>query len=130
MRSPRTLQAWFAAAALPFSLSMLLCGRAWAGDEFDGLRCGSDFRKALIGRQQKNESVVLIEQRHQDLGLKDLGGVEISNRMFLISWRICGGEYELLLSGPVIRDVLLFPAHSARSPQLIGLNTSHTISRL
>ena len=67
-----------------------------------------------------NEKIVALEERHRDLGLKDLGGTEISDRLFLISWRICGDEYALLEDGNVVRDVLKFPTHSKDSPQFIG----------
>ena len=66
-----------------------------------------------------NERVVVIEERHKDLGLKDLGGTEISDRLFLISWRICGEEYALLEDQGVVRDVLKFPKHSKDSPNLL-----------
>jgi hypothetical protein len=89
-------------------------------DGFDSVRCGSDVRKALLGRTMTNEKVVVIEERHKDLGLKDLGGTEISDRLFLISWRICGDEYALLEDQGVVRDVLKFPKHSKDSPQFIG----------
>ena len=67
------------------------------------------------------KKVNVIEERHKDLELKDLGGTEISHRLFLISWRICGEEYALLEDqGGVVRDVLKFPKHSKASPQFIG----------
>src|SRR5438874_3412833 len=89
-------------------------------DGFDSVRCGSDVRKALLGRKMSNERLVAIEERHRDLGLKDLGGTEISDRLFLISWLICGEEYVLLEEKDVVRDVLKFPKHSKDSPQFIG----------
>ena len=89
-------------------------------DGFDSVRCGSDVRKALLGRTMSNEKIVAIEERHKDLGLKDLGGTEISDRLFLISWRICGEEYVLLEEKDVVRDVLKFPKHSKDSPEFIG----------
>jgi hypothetical protein len=89
-------------------------------DGFDSVRCGSDGRNALLGRTMTNEKVVVIEERHKDLELKDLGGTEISDRLFLISWRICGEEYALLEDQGVVRDVLKFPKHSKDSPQFIG----------
>ena len=89
-------------------------------DGFDSVRCGSDVRKALLGRTMPNEKVVAIEERHKNLGLKDLGGTEISDRLFLISWQICGEEYALLEDKGVVRDVLKFPKHSKGSPEFIG----------
>lgn len=101
---------------LPLFCSSGIC----AADGFDSVRCGSDVPKALLGRTMSNEKVVAIEGRHKDLGLKDLGGTEISDRLFLISWRICGEEYVLLEDRGVVRDVLKFPKHSKDSPQFIG----------
>jgi hypothetical protein len=102
--------------ALPFVYGSSIC----AADGFDSVRCGSDVREALLGRTMPNEKVVVIEERHKELGLKDLGGTEISDRLFLISWRICGDEYVLLEDQGVVRDVLKFPKHSKDSPQFIG----------
>ena len=103
-------------------LLIIVCGKAWAGDQFEGVRCGADIPKSLIGKHDSNERVVVLEERHKDLGLKDLGGIEISDRLFLVSWQICGNEYELLVNtkSGLIRDVLPFPPHSATLPQFIG----------
>jgi hypothetical protein len=99
----------------------LFCGTSICdADGFDSVRCGSDVPKALFGRTMPNERVIVIEERHKDLGLKDLGGTEISDRLFLMSWRICGDEYVLLEDQGVVRDVLKFPKHSKDSPQFIG----------
>jgi hypothetical protein len=99
----------------------LFCGTSICdADGFDSVRCGSEVPKALLGRTMPNERVSVIEERHKDLGLKDLGGTEISDRLFLISWRICGEEYALLQDQGVVRDVLKFPKHSKDSPQFIG----------
>ena len=78
--------------------------------------------KTLIGKRDSSDPVAAIEKRHNDLGLKNLGGDEISDGLFLASWQICGSEYELLVNTKtgVIRDVLPFPAHSAKSPMFIG----------
>jgi hypothetical protein len=101
---------------LPLFCSSSIC----AADGFDSVHCGSDVRQALLGHTMSNEKIVAIEERHKDLGLKDLGGTEISDRLFLISWRICGEEYALLEDRSVVRDVLKFPKHSKDSPQFIG----------
>jgi hypothetical protein len=105
-----------------FTLAVsLFCGATiCVADGFDFVRCGSDVRQALLGRTMSNEKVVALEERHKDLGLKDLGGTEISDRLFLISWRICGDEYVLLEDQNVVRDVLKFAKHSKESPQFIG----------
>jgi len=102
-------------------ITLLFCGSGtYASDGFSAIRCGSDIPKAQVGRIMPNERTVVIEERHKDLGLKDLGGTEISERLFLISWLICGDEYVLLEEKGVVRDVLKFPRHSKDSPQFIG----------
>src|SRR5271169_3398777 len=104
---------------LTLFLLTIVSGKAWALDQFEGIKCGADIPKSLIGKHDTNERVVVFEERHRDLGLKDLGGIEISDRLFLVSWQICGSEYELLVNTKtgLIRDVLPFPLHSATSPQ-------------
>ena len=92
----------------------------YGADGFDSVRCGSDVRKALLGRTMSNETIVVLEERHKDLGLKDVGASEISDRLNVISWRICGEEYVLLEDKDVVRDVLKFPKHSKDSPAFIG----------
>lgn len=103
-------------------LVTIICGKAWALDEFQSIKCGTDIPKSLVGKRRSNERVAVLEERHKDLGLKDLGGSEITDRLFLAGWRLCGSEYELLVNTKtgLIRDVLLFPPHSAASPQYIG----------
>ena len=99
----------------------LFCGNnLCAADAFDSVRCGSDVGKALLGRKMPNENIVVLEERYKDLGLKDLGASEISGRLTVISWRICGEEYVLLEDKDAVRDVLKFPKHSKDSPAFIG----------
>jgi hypothetical protein len=105
---------------LPVVVLLSLGNVSRASDGFGAVRCGSDIAKALVGQTMSNERVAAIEERHKDLGLKDLGGSEISDRLFLISWRICGDEYALLEEKDVVRDVLKFPAHSKDAPEFIG----------
>jgi hypothetical protein len=92
-----------------------------AADLFSKIRCGADIPKALIGGIMTNERVVLIEDRNKALGLKDLGGSELTGDLFLSSWLICGDEYLLILDKKsIVRDVLQFPRHSRESPEFIG----------
>jgi hypothetical protein len=102
-----------------FLLSMVVCLQAWAADEFDSIKCGADIPKAMLGKHSPTERVMALEKRHSDLDLKDLGGIEISRRLFLISWRICGNEYAELTDTEkqLVRDVLPIPAHSLHSPE-------------
>ncbi len=69
---------------------------------------------------ESNEKIVVLEERHKDRGLKDLGASEIPDRLTVISWRICDEEHVLLKNKDVVRDVLKFPKHSKDSPQFVG----------
>jgi hypothetical protein len=92
-----------------------------ASDLFGKIQCGTDIPKALVGGFMSNERTVSIEARHKVLGLKDLGGSELSGGFFLSSWLICGKEYLLILDKrSLVRDVLQFPEHSKASPEFIG----------
>jgi len=101
---------------------LLLCVGAYSPiDGFSNIQCGSDIPKALIGRHMTNERVAVIENRHKDLGLKNLGAIDISDKLFSISWKICGSEYMLLEDDKsVVRDALKIPEHSKRWPLSIG----------
>jgi hypothetical protein len=107
-------------AIFALALSIFCSSSIYGADAFDSVRCGSDVRKALLGRKMSNEKIVVLEERHKDLGLKDLGASEISDRLTVISWRIYGEEYVLLEDKDVVRDVLKFPKHSKDSPEFIG----------
>src|SRR5258705_11697071 len=92
-----------------------------AADLFSKVRCGADIPKALIGGFMTKESDAAVEARHKALGLKDLGGSELTGNRFLSSWLICGNEYLLILDKKsIVRDVLQFPEHSKASPEFIG----------
>jgi hypothetical protein len=112
-----------AALALPlFCLSSI-----YAGDGFEAVRCGGDIPKALIGRKGDDEPVVKIEERHKDLGLKDLGAEIVSDdeRLNLIFWQICGEEYVVLEEDNTVKDALKFPKHSKETPQFDGFCESN-----
>jgi hypothetical protein len=99
----------------------LLVTNAFGGsDAFNGIQCGSDIPKALMGKRMSNQRVVDLEKKHADLGLKDLGADEISDRLSCISWLICRSEYMLLEDESFVRDVLKVPPHSKTSPLFIG----------
>src|SRR5256886_13583515 len=92
-----------------------------ASDGFSAIRCDADdIAKTLIGKKMSNERIVDLEKRHEDLGLKDLGATEISERLSCISWLICGSEFMLLQDNLIVRDVLKVPLHSKTSPLFIG----------
>jgi hypothetical protein len=84
--------------AWTFLFAVLVSVQARAVDEFDTIKCGADVPRAMVGKHSSNGRVVVLEARHSKLGLKDLGGMEISDRLFLISWRICGNEYAVLVN--------------------------------
>ena len=47
----------------------LFCGSSVCdADGFDSVRCGSDVRKALLGRKMSNEKIVVLEERHLSVG--------------------------------------------------------------
>lgn len=99
----------------------LLVTNAFGGsDAFEGIECGSDIPKALRGKRMSNQRVADLEKRHGDLGLKDLGGDEISEHLSTTSWSICGSEYLLLEDESFVRDVIKVPPHSKTSPFFIG----------
>jgi hypothetical protein len=76
-------------------LLLIGCGaQALAKDGFEKVSCNADIARALIGQRAANERIVVIEARHKDLGLKDLGATE--NNLTTISWLICGKEFVLL----------------------------------
>jgi len=103
------------------ALVLLLASEAHALDGFEKVQCGADIPKALIGQRTSAEPVAAIEGRHAALALKNLGGSEVSDRLFSASWQICGNEYALLLDEhSVIRDALQFPPHSQREPGFMG----------
>ncbi|MGA7833471.1 MAG: hypothetical protein WCA21_21165 [Terracidiphilus sp.] len=99
-------------------ISILTPIQARAADEFSGIKCGDNISQMLMGRQSSNQRVALLEKLHSNLGLKDLGGIEISDSLFLVSWRICGNEYAELLNTKknLVQDVLPVPEHSLRLP--------------
>ena len=55
-----------------------------------------DIAKALIGQRVSNERIVVLEARHKDLQLKDLGATDGSGGVTTISWSICGRVFVLL----------------------------------
>lgn len=104
--------------ALIALISVQVCIQARAADEFDGIKCGADVPTIMVGKRASNERVVVVEKRHSDIGLKDLGGTEISDQLFLVSWHICGNEYAELINTKknLVRDVLQIPPHSLSMP--------------
>jgi hypothetical protein len=110
----------FAMFAVVLSSSIL---NLLAGDGFESVRCGGDIVKALRGRQTSNQRVVVLEARHKDLGLKDLGAEFVSDdeHLSLIFWLICGDEYAVLEDDKnFVHDALKFPKHSKDEPQFVG----------
>ena len=104
------------------ALAYLVSGQTAFGDEFEAVKCGSDIPKALIGKRSSNGPIVELEKKYSALGLKGLGGDEISNALSSVSWSICGAEYiELIDRRGFVRDTLPFPPHSKSSPAFSGI---------
>src|SRR5689334_22584057 len=68
-----------------------------SADLFNKIQCGADIPTALTGGSMSNEKSSSVEARHKALGLKDLGGSELTGDLFLSGWLICGKEYLLIL---------------------------------
>jgi len=54
-------------------LPLFCMSSIFGADGFESVHCGSDIPKALLGRKTSNEIIVVLEQRHKDLGLQHLG---------------------------------------------------------
>ena len=92
----------------------------WAEDGFGSVTCAGDIPKALVGKKLSNESDGVVESRHKNLALKDLGGDEITDDIFLSTWTICGNDYMLTLKHGVVSDVLKMPAHAGAEKEFDG----------
>jgi hypothetical protein len=102
---------------------LMACGAAHAADGFEAVTCGGDVRAALLDRHLSEEPFAAVEARHKDIGLKSLGGDEISDNLNDGSFSICGKEFVLLMGAHLkIRDVLAFPAHSRATPAFTAGN--------
>jgi len=89
-------------------------------DAFSTVHCGADVVKSLIGGRLPDGRAAAIEAAHADIKLKDVGGSEITDDLFLAGWQLCGHEYQLLVSRDRVSDVILFPPHSGRQPAFLG----------
>jgi len=72
LRTKKGVVAIFALVIPLFCITSIYCA-----DGFGSVRCRSDVRKALLGRTMSNETIVVLEERHKDLGLRDVGASEI-----------------------------------------------------
>jgi hypothetical protein len=100
---------------------LLFASSAEARDAFDAVHCGSDIPKALIGKVMPDGKVVKIEAAHTAIGLVDEGAEEISDKLQMVAWTMCGTSYDLLIdNGGHIYDVLAFPPHSRQTPEFSG----------
>jgi hypothetical protein len=117
-RGNRTVKKWawvvaFVAFAAPAHAAM-------SSDEFQHVKCGGDIPKAVIGQRSVNEPAEATEKKYRAIGLKDLGGDQISDRLSSVNWLICGAEYIFLIDHGIVRDALAFPIHSKTSPAFSG----------
>jgi hypothetical protein len=60
-------------AQLALIFLLIVCGNAWSADQFCGIQCGTDIARSLVGRQESADPVAVIEARHKDMAIKDLG---------------------------------------------------------
>jgi len=101
-------------------VSLALAPVCRADDGFGSITCGGDIAKALVGKKLSNEPDSAVESRHKNLVLKDLGGDEINDDIFLSTWSICGNDYMLTLTRGVVSDVLKIPAHAGTEKEFDG----------
>jgi hypothetical protein len=114
-----TLKDIFCAVTVMF---LLRVGSINAADPFNAVRCNAAIAKALTGKVMSGEGGSGFEDRHKDLGLRHLGATEISDRLALMDWSICGKEFITIEDeNRVVRDVLQVPFHSPHFPQFNGL---------
>lgn len=75
----------------------------------------------MIGKRSANAPVVELEKKYRSIGLKNLGGDEISDNLSSVSSMICGAEYiELIDRKGLVRDAIAFPPHSKAQPAFSG----------
>ncbi|MDR3419050.1 MAG: hypothetical protein P4L83_22985 [Nevskia sp.] len=97
---------------LPIIALSSACGTAVAGDGFEGIACGTDIAKAMLGRHLTNEPIDATQARHKDLKLKNLGSDELEWG-YDEGWGICGDKYFVLVDRhDTVKDVLKLPAKS------------------
>ena len=107
--------------ACMLAVTCFLCAQAAFADEFEGVTCGADIPKALIGKRSSNGPVAALEKKYGALGLKDLGGDEISGGLSSVNMLICDAEYiELIDRRGQVRDALPLPPHSKATPAFSG----------
>ena len=115
-------ESWMMKALGVWMLFLLFCASAQAREAFDAITCGAAIPKVLIGKTMPNGKVVAIEARHKSIELRDLGADEISDRLQMVEWRICGRDYNILVDRhDIMRDVLPFPDHSRATPEFAGI---------
>jgi len=94
------------------STTFLLAAPAHAPADFDGIQCGSDIAKALVGRKMANRPAAETEKAYQAIKLKNLGGDDLENGFFDVVWEICGDKYLLLETRDTVVDAVKLPALS------------------
>ena len=105
---------------------LFLGGKAYcASDGFDKVKCGADIPKALIGQFMPDERVVVLERKHKNLGLKDLGADIISENLNTIYWMICGKRFVVLDDGGFVRDVMQLSSIADDASEYTGKCTSN-----
>ena len=103
---------------------MLLAGLALPAaakppEDWDGIQCGTEIAKALVGRKMHNLPVAETEKRYAQLSLKDLGADEVAEGLNLVTWQACGEVLLVLTKGTRILDALQLPAGAKQSPPVL-----------
>lgn len=96
------------------TLIALLAAPARRAADFDGIECGADIAKALVGRKMANRPVAEIEKAYPGIALKNLGADDLENGFFDIIWEICGDKYLLLESWETVVDAVKLPRLSGK----------------
>ena len=75
------------------------------------LTCAAALEKVLVGRTMSDEPVAKVEARYKSLGVKNLGGYEVSDTLFLGFWQVCGDEFAILQAGAQVKAALKTGKH-------------------
>lgn len=110
--------------SLILALTLISQNAYSASDEFKDVTCESDIPKAMIGKHSPNESVVVLEARHKDIGLEDEGADDVGEKesdwLSTIYWKICGKRFVVLDSKGLIRDVMQLPLRTDATDEYTG----------
>ncbi len=89
-------------------------------EDWNGIQCGSDIAKALVGRKLHDAPVAETEKKYAPLGLKDLGADEVTEGLNIVAWQVCGAVVLVLTTGTLVKDALALPVSANKSPPLLS----------